>query len=55
MFAAKHGIEAGFVSEDQTHEVFKTECLIASLSEDLPKKSVPLSSFEQAYAQELLS
>jgi hypothetical protein len=55
MFASKHGVEAGFINEDKTHEVFRTECLIASISEEMPKKTIAASSFEQAYAQELMS
>jgi hypothetical protein len=55
MFAGVQGIEANFVHEDQTHEVFRTECLVASLSEEMPKKPSSSNNVELVHAHESLS
>ena len=55
MFAGVQGIEANFVHEDQTHEIFRTECLVASLSEEMPKKASSTTNLEPIHAHEPLS
>jgi hypothetical protein len=55
MFAGVQGIEANLVLEDQTHEVFRTECLVASLSEEMPKRAPSNCNLETAHAHESVS
>jgi hypothetical protein len=52
MFAGVQGIEAILVHEDQTHEIFRTECLVASLSEEMPKRATSSNNLEPAHAHE---
>ena len=52
MFAVKHGIEATRQHEEQTYEVFRTECLVASLSEEMAGNAPSDSHSEQAYSHD---
>jgi hypothetical protein len=52
MFAAKHGIEATRQPEEQTYEVFRTECLVASLSEEMAGNAQTDTHSEQAYSHD---
>jgi hypothetical protein len=48
MFAVKHGIEATRQHEEQTYEVFRSECLVASISEEMVGNAPTDSHSEQA-------
>ncbi|MFL5243574.1 MAG: hypothetical protein ACJ8FY_15825 [Gemmataceae bacterium] len=52
MFAGKHGTEATRQHEEQAYEIFRTECLIASISEEMAGNSHPETHSEQTYSQD---